>query len=59
MRGGWYFSYLIFSKFIIFTLEIILPIAKLCLKKNFFFCHHSLMKKCHPKLSKNEYENIP
>ena len=29
------------------------------LKKKIFFCHHSRMKKSHPKCSKNEPENIP
>ena len=28
------------------------------LKTNYFFCHHTLMKKSHSKLSKNEPENI-
>ena len=28
------------------------------LKTNYFFCHHTLMKKGHSKLSKNETENI-
>ena len=39
-KGGWHFSYLIFSGLSFLHLEITLPIAKLCYafeeKKNFF-----------------------
>ena len=41
-------------------LEITLPLEScvMHLKKNYFFCHHNFMKKIHPKLTKNEPENI-
>ena len=60
--GGWQFSYLIFSRFIILHLKITLPFAKLChafAEKKLFFYHHNFMKKGHSKVSKNEPENIP
>ena len=58
--GGWYFSYLIFSRFIIFIFGNYFTFAKLCyaFEENFFFCHQNFIKKNHSKLSKNEPENI-
>ena len=60
--GGWHFSYLIFSRFIIFTFRNYFTLCKIVLciwRKIIFFCHHNFMKKGHSKLSKNEPENIP
>ena len=60
--GGWHFSCLIFSKFIIFTFRNYFNLCKIVLciwRKIIFFCHHNFMKKGHSKLSKNEPENIP
>ena len=62
-NGGWQFSYLFFSKFIIFTfrnyllysLQTVLRIWK----QKFFFYHHSFMKKRHSRLFKNDPENMP
>ena len=59
--GGWLFSNLIFSKFIILTFRNYFSICKIafCIwSKTIFFCHHSFMKKGHSKLSENEPENI-
>ena len=54
--GGWHFSYLIFSRFIIskfrnyfFLCRTVLYVA---------LCYHNFMKKRQSKLSKNEPENI-
>ena len=61
-RRGWLFSYLIFSRFIIFTFRNYFTLCKIVLciwRKTIFFCHHNFMKKCHSKLSKNKPENIP
>ena len=58
---GWYFSNLIFSRFIIFTFRNYFSLCKIVLciwRKIIFFCHHNFMKKGHSKLSKNEPENI-
>ena len=49
-REGWHFSYLIFSRFIIFKFHKIV----LCI---IFFYHHNFMKKGYSNLSKNEPEN--
>ena len=60
--GGWHFSYLIFSRFIIFTFRNYFIVCKIALciwRKIIFFCHHNFMKKGHSKLSKKETENIP
>ena len=60
-RLGWHFSYLIFSRFSIFTVRNDFTFCKIVLciwRKNIFFCHH-VMKKGYSKLSKNEPENIP
>ena len=62
LKGGWHFSYLIFSRFIIFTFRYYFTLCKIVLyiwRKIIFFCHHNFMKKGHSKLSKNEPENIP
>ena len=59
--GGWHFSYLIFSRFTIFTFRNYFTLGKivLCIWRTIiFFCHHSFMKKDHSKLSKNEPEYI-
>ena len=61
-RGGWNFSYLIFSRFIIFTFRNYFTLCKIVLciwRKIIFFCHHNFMNKGYSKLSKNEPENIP
>ena len=59
---GWHFSYLCFSRFIIFTFRNYFTLYKigLCIwRKIIFFCYHNFMKKGHSKLSTNEPENIP
>ena len=59
---GWHFSYLIFSRFIIFTFRNYCTLCKIVLciwRKTIFFCHRNFMKKGHSDLSKNEPENIP
>ena len=61
-KRGWHFSYLIFSRFIIFTFRNHFTLCKfvLCIwRKIIFFCHHNFVKKDHAKLSKIEPENIP
>ena len=48
VEGGCHFSYLIFSKLIIFTFRNYVTLCKLLLciwRKIIFFCHHSFMKK--------------
>ena len=57
-RGGWHFSYLIFSRFIIFIFRNYFTLYKivLCFWRKIIFCHHNFMKKGHSKLSKNETE---
>ena len=59
--GGWHFSYLTFSSFIVFAFKNYCALCKiLCIwKKWFFFCHHNFRGKGHSKLFKNEPENIP
>ena len=60
--GDWHFSYLIFSRFIIFTFRNYFTLCKIVLciwRKTIFFCHHNFLKKDHSKLSKTEPENIP
>ena len=60
--GAWHFSYLSFSRFIIFAFRNYFTLCKIVLciwRKIIFFCHHNFMKKGHSKLSKNEPENIP
>ena len=55
------FSYLIFSRFIIFTFRNYFTLCKIVLsisRKIKFFCHHNFMKKGHSKFSINEPENI-
>ena len=62
LKEGWHFSYLIFSKFIIFTFRNYFTICKIvtCIwRKIIFFSHHNFMKKVYSKLSKKEPENIP
>ena len=54
-RGDWHFSYLIFSKFVIFTFRnyfilckiVLYNFAKLCyaFEEKFFFFHHNFRKK--------------
>ena len=54
----WHVSYVIFSRFIIYTHRDYITLCKTVLwiwRKTIFFCHHNFMK----KLSKNEPENIP
>ena len=61
-RGCLHFSYLIFSRFIIFIFRNYFTFCKIVLciwRKIIFFCNHNFMKKGHSKLSKNEPENIP
>ena len=61
-RGSWHFSYLIFSRFIIFAIRNYFTLCKIVLyiwRRMIFFCHHNFMKKGHSKLSKNEPEDIP
>ena len=61
-EGVWHFSYLIFSRFIIFTFRNYFTLYRIVLciwRKIIFFCHHNFMKKGHSKLSKNEPENVP
>ena len=58
----WYFSYLIISRFIIFTFRNYFTLCKIVLciwRKIIFFYHHDFMKKGRSKLSKNEPENVP
>ena len=51
LKGGWgcwYFSYLIFSRFIIFIFRNYFTLCKIVLciwRKTIFFCHHNFMKK--------------
>ena len=52
-EGGWHFSYLIFSSFVIFTFR------NYSLQNFVMRIHHNFMKKSHSKLSKNEPEKIP
>ena len=57
-----HFSYLIFSRFIIFKFRNYCTLCKieLCIgRKIIFFYHHSFRKRGHSKLFKNEPENIP
>ena len=59
--GGWHFSYLIFSRFIIFTFRNYFTHSKIVLciwRKIIFSYHRNFMKKGHSKLSRNESENI-
>ena len=46
-RGGWQFSYLTFSRLIIFTFGNYFTIYKilLCIRKITFFCHHNFYEK--------------
>ena len=47
-RGGWPFSYLVFSRFIIFTFRNYFTLCKIVLRiwrKIIFFCYHNFMKK--------------
>ena len=60
-RGDRRFSYLIFSRFIIFTYGNYFTLCKIVLciwRKIIFFCHHNFMRKGHSKLSKNEPEDV-
>ena len=71
-EGGWHCSYLMLSRFIIFTftnyftlykivmhLQVILIICIILKLLLFFSCHHNFIKKGNSKLSKNEPESIP
>ena len=63
LKGDWHFSYLIFSRFIIFTFRNYIftfyPLQNCFMHlKTIFFFHHNFMKKGHSNLSKNEPENI-
>ena len=52
---GWLFSYLIFSRFIIFTFRdyfTLLCKIVLCIWRKNFFCHHNFMKKVIPSCLK-------
>ena len=55
--GSWHFSYLIFSRFIIFKFRNYFILCKIVLYVA--LCYHNFMKKSHSKLSKNEPNNIP
>ena len=55
--GDWNFSYLIFSKFIIFKFRNYFILCKIALYVA--LCYHNFMNKSHSKLSKNEPKNIP
>ena len=55
--GGWDFSYLIFSKFIIFKFRNYFILCKTVLYVA--LCYHNFINKSHSKLSKNEPKNIP
>ena len=59
MGGGWNFSYLVFSRFIIFTFRHYFILAKLCyaFEEKLYFSEWPFLKG-HSKLSKNESENI-
>ena len=55
----WHFSYLFFSRFIIFTFRNYFTLCKIELyiwRKIIFFCYHNFMKKGPSKLSKTEPE---
>ena len=59
LGGGWHFSNLIFSRFIIFTFRNYFTLCKsgLCIwRKIIFSCHHNFMekKKKNSKVSRNE-----
>ena len=56
---GWYFSFLIFSRFIIFRSRNYYK--KLCyvFEEKLFFLPTWFYEKSHSKLSKNEPKNIP
>ena len=60
-KEGWHFSYLIFSRFIIFTFTNYFTLCKIVfwIWWIFFFSHYDFMKKGHSKLYKNEPGNIP
>ena len=55
--GGWDFSYLIFSKFIIFKFRNYFILCKIVLYVA--LCYHNFMNKSHSKLPNNEPKNIP
>ena len=58
----WHFSYLLFSRFVIFTFTNDFTLCKIVLciwRKKIFFFYHNFMKKGHSTMSKNESENIP
>ena len=55
-------SYLMLSRFIIFTFRNYFTLCKILLciwRKIIFFCHHNFYEKGHSKFSKEEFENIP
>ena len=55
-------AFLIFSRFIIFTLKnyaTLWKVVSYIWRKVIFFCHYNFMEKGHSKLSKNEPENTP
>ena len=51
-KGGWHFSYLIFSRFITFIFTNYFTLRLCIWKKTIFFCLHNFIKKGHSKLSK-------
>ena len=55
--GGWHFSYLILSRFIIFKFRNYFILCKTVLYVA--LCYHNFTKKSHSKLSKNKPKNIP
>ena len=55
--GGWHFSYLVLSRFIIFKFRNYFILCKIA--SYIALCYHNFTKKSHSKLSKNECKNIP
>ena len=55
--GGWNFSYLSFSRFIIFKFRNYFIFCKTVLY--IALCYHNFMKKSHSKLSEDDRKNIP
>ena len=55
--GGWNFSYLSFSRLIIFKFRNYFIFCKIVLY--IALCYHNFMKKSHSKLSEDDRKNIP
>ena len=64
LKGGgyfWHFSYLIFSRFMIFAFRNYFTLCKIVLcigRKIIFVFHHNFMKESNSKLSRNGPENL-